>query len=155
MTAIREMVLTPWADAMLQRRCRRLLTQFVHEYWSAFEDLLRAQRERDLNVWFQFDALREAHRHFHEAYEDGDALRVLRRLWGTATNRRATGSLAPLTAADIDLAVTQFARICETLTAASASVGGPTVGHPALATPRGDVRSSSRGEENCAAMCRS
>ena len=155
MKAIRALVLTPWADAMNQRRCQRLLTQFVHEYLAAFEDLLTAQRERDPNVWFAFDALREAHRHFGEAFDECDeALRALRRLWGTAATRRASTSREPLTRADIDLAVEQFARICELLTMASATFGPPTVGHPALATPRADVSSSSRseesGEENCA-----
>ena len=116
MTALRTTVLTAWADAMEERRQARLRTQFLHEYWAAFEELLAAQRARDLHVWFLFDALREAHRHFQDAFDAGDeSLRVLRRVWGSAMARRGTGSLEPLTASDIDAAVEQFARVCDAL----------------------------------------
>jgi hypothetical protein len=139
-TAARIAVLTPWAEAMDRRRHQRVLNQFLNEYWAAFEDLVTAQRQRHLDVWFHFDTLRAAHRHFADAFAECDApLRALRRVWGVAAARRGTGLLEPLTATDIDVALAQFARISDALTSLGATIGA--VGAPALAAQRIDGRS--------------
>jgi hypothetical protein len=131
---------------MDERTYRRVLRQFLNDYWGAFHEVLEAQSvNRQMLAGPLFDALVNEHRRFAVAYagELLPAIENLERLWHHVTERRTVTIDAPLTAKEVAHARTQFEAIYDALIAgggAFPTVGMELLSHAVHGTPRTPLR---------------
>jgi hypothetical protein len=130
---------------MDERTYRRLLAQFLNDYWCAFHEALEAQSVNpQMLADSLFDALVGAHQRFAVARDGVDpAVERLGRLWKHVGDRRTVTAEAPLSAHEVEHARAQFETIFDTLV----TQGKPypktrtdVVLHAAHGTPRTPLR---------------
>ena len=130
---------------MDERTYRRLLAQFLNDYWCAFHEALEAQSVNPRMLAEPlFDALVTAHERFAAAREGVDpAVERLGRLWRHVAGRRTVTVEAPLSAHEVEHARAQFEAIFDTLVTHGKpypKTRADVVSHAAHGTPRSPLR---------------
>jgi len=131
---------------MNERTYRRVLRQFLNDYWGAFHEVLEAQSvNHQMLAGSLFDALINEHRRFAAAYH-GDldpAIDRLGRLWQHVSERRTVTFDAPLSAREVAHARTQFETVYDGLIAGGGAypeAGRELLSHAVHGTPRTPLR---------------
>lgn len=106
-------------EVMDETTYRRLLAQFLNEYWGAFHEALEEQSVNPRVLANPlFDAVVASHERFAAARPGVDsALERLGHLWRHVTGRRTVTVEAPLTTREVEEARAQFATVFDALLA--------------------------------------
>lgn len=125
---------------------RRVLTEFLNDYWGAFHEVLEAQSVNPRMLAAPlFDALVAEHGRFAPLCDGAvdPAVQRLGRLWAHVTERREVTFEAPLSAKEVAHARTQFERIYDALVArgtAYPQVRTEVLSHAVHGHPRAPLR---------------
>jgi hypothetical protein len=131
---------------MTTRQFEDLFAQFLNGYWGAFHELLEAESVRgDRLARSFFQDVVDAHRRFAAVCppEAKAAMDALDRVWRQAIDQRRSVPDAPLTAAQLHQALSEFSAIHDALVALGARHAGArdrVLARAPHGTPKGPIR---------------